>query len=267
MTLPAAPTPQQQEAIDRATAHFRRQDGVIALLLGGSLAHGLGSPSSDVDLNIVVSDAEHAARAAEGKTTFFDKEMCGWEGGYVDGKYVSRALLADIARRGSEPSRFAFQDARILFTRDEHLPRLLEEIPRYPVAEKAERIARFNAQLEAWTWYCGEAAKREDPYLLGTAVSKLALFAGRMVLAHNEMLYPFHKWFLRVLERAPQQPAALAERIRELSRAPTPEAIKAFVAHVRGFREWETGGKIWPVRFMHDTELDWVHSGTAIEHI
>lgn len=266
MTTPL-PTPEQQEAIDRATARFLGDQAVIALALGGSLAHGLGSPSSDIDLNIVVSDAEHAAREAEGRTTFFDREMCGYEGGYVDGKYVSPGLLADIARRGSEPSRFAFQDARVLFSRAQVVDRVLAEIPRYPVAEKNERISRFHAQFEAWAWYTGEALKRDDPYLLATSVSKLTLFAGRMVLAHNEMLFPFHKWFLRVLERAPLQPAAMAERIRTLVRAPTREGIAAFVEQVRGFRTWETGPAPWPVRFIHDTELDWVHGATAIEHI
>lgn len=266
MAIPL-PTLQQQEAIDRTTAHFQRDPGVIALVLGGSLAHGFGSPASDVDVNIVVSDAELAARTADGRTTFFDRDLCGYEGGYVDGKYVSPRFLAEVAGQGSEPSRFAFQDARILFSRDPALASLLEEIPRYPVAEKAERIVRFHAQLEAWTWYAGEAVKRGDPYLLVTSVSKLTLFAGRMVLGHNEMLFPYHKWFLRVLERAPSQPAALVERIRSLVAAPTGAGVTAFAEHVRGFRTWETEPARWPVRFMHDTELDWVHGGTAIEHI
>jgi len=266
MNLPAV-TPQQQEAVERATAHFQREPGVIALVLGGSLAHGFGSPGSDVDVSIVVSDADHAARTAEGRTTFFDRDMGGYPGGYVDGKYVSPGLLGEIARRGSEPSRFAYQDARILFSRDEAVARLLAEIPRYPLAEKAERIARFHAQFEAWNWYAGEALKRDDPYLLATSVSRLTLFAGRMVLAHNELLFPYHKWFLRVLVRAPLQPAGLPDRIRALVRAPAAEGIASFVELVRGFRSWETGPTPWPVRFMHDSELDWVRGSTAIEHI
>jgi hypothetical protein len=266
MAIPV-PTPQQHAAIERTTALFQRDPGVIALVLGGSLAHGFGSPGSDVDVSIVVSDAEHAVRTAEGRTTFYDRDLCGYEGGYVDGKYVSPHLLQEIASRGSEPSRFAFQDARILFSRDAAVARLLAELPRYPVAEKTARIARFHAQFEAWTWYAGEAIKREDPYLLATSASKLTLFAGRMVLAHNEMLFPFHKWFLRVLERAPLQPAGLVDRIRALVRAPTREGVAAFADLVRGFRSWEVGPSPWPVRFIHDTELDWAHGGTAIDHI
>lgn len=261
------PTPAQREAIARTTALFQAQPGVRALLLGGSLAHGFGTEASDVDVMIVVSDAEWTARAAEGRTTFFSQELCSWPGGYVDGKYVSPGFLAEVAARGSEPSRFAFADAQILFSHDDALSRLVTEIPRYPVAGKEERIARFSAQLEAWTWYAGEAFKKQDPYLVATAVSHVSLFAGRMVLAHNERLYPFHKWFLRVLEGAPARPPAMVERMRALCRAPAPADVTAFVEEVRAYRTWETGTVKWPVLFMRDTELDWMNGVTAVEAI
>jgi hypothetical protein len=256
---PEVPTPAQREAIAKTTAHFQSQPSVQALLLGGSLVHGFATAASDVDVMIVVSDAELAQRSAQGQTTFFDQSMATWEGGYIDGKYVSPSFLAEVAARGSEPSRFAFQDAQLLFSRDDALPRLLAELQRYPVAGKEERIARFSAQLEAWTWMAGEAFKKGDPYLAATAVSRLTLFAGRMVLAHNELLYPFHKWFLRVLERAPQRPPAMVERIRALCRAPAPAEVTTFVQEVRAYRAWEVGDVKWPARFMSDTELDWMN--------
>lgn len=261
------PTPAQRQAIERTAEVFLGQPDVLALFLGGSLAHGFATEGSDVDVMIVVSDADLARRAAEGRTTFFDRDLCAYEGGYVDGKYVSPGFLAEVAARGSEPSRFAFQDARVLFARDEAIARLAAEIPRYPVAEKAERIARFAAQLEAWTWYAGEASKKGDPWLVSTAVSRVGLFAGRMVLAHNELLFPFHKWFLRVLEGARVKPPGMVERIRELARAPTLPEVTAFVDEVRAFRSWETGPAKWPVLFMRDTELDWMRGSPAVEAI
>ncbi len=266
MTSPI-PTPAQRQAIERTTDHFRGQPDVLALLLGGSLAHGFATERSDVDVMIVVSDADWARRTAEGQTTFFTTDLCAYEGGYVDGKYVSPGFLAEVAARGSEPARFAFQDAQVLFARDEAIPRLAAEIPRYPVAEKADRIARFSAQLEAWTWYVGEAFKKDDPWLVSTAVSRVCLFAGRMVLAHNELLFPFHKWFLRVLEGARERPPRMVERIRALARAPSAAEVTAFVEEVRGFRAWETGPARWPVLFLRDTELDWKHGSPAVEAI
>ncbi len=261
------PTAAQRRAIEGTTERFLAQPEVLALLLGGSLAHGFATEASDVDVTIVVSDDEWSRRVAEGRTTFFTRELCEWEGGYVDGKYVSPGFLAEVAARGSEPARFAFQDAQVLFARDEAIPRLAAEIPRYPVAEKADRIARFAAQLEAWTWYAGEAFKKDDPWLVSTSICRVCLFAGRMVLAHNELLFPFHKWFLRVLEGARERPPGMVERIRALTRAPSAQEVSAFAEEVRGFRVWEGDRTKWPVLFMRDTEQDWLHESPAVEAI
>src|SRR3954467_15984210 len=107
--------------VQRTTDHFSAQPGVIGLLLVGSLAHGYESPESDVDVMIVVSDAEHRERLAKGTTCFFSRELCTYPEGYVDGKYISLAYMDEVEERGSEPALFAFQDARVLFAPDSSL--------------------------------------------------------------------------------------------------------------------------------------------------
>jgi hypothetical protein len=66
--------------------------------------------------------------------------------------------------------------------------------------------ARVHAQAQAAQWYVGEAAKRDDPYLAGWAASRLALFACRRVLAHNQVLYPDHKWLVRTVAEVSDRP-------------------------------------------------------------
>src|SRR5690606_27809545 len=135
--------------------------------------------------------------------------------------YVSPDYIAEVAQRGSEPSRFAFKGASVLFSRLDGLEAQLAFASRYPVEVRDDRIARFAAQLDAWTWMSGEAARKENPYLMATAVSRVALFGGRMLLAHNHMLYPFHKWFLRSLEAAPDKPEGIVELIRSVTASPS----------------------------------------------
>ncbi|RIK89241.1 MAG: hypothetical protein DCC71_26080 [Proteobacteria bacterium] len=244
--------PHHERAIAHATETLRREPGVRALLLGGSLAHGYASEASDVDLLIVVDDAEWDARMREGRVQWATNEACDWPGGYAEGKYVCPRFLAEVARRGSEPARFAFADARILFSQLDDLGATLRAIARYPVEAKTERIRRFGAQLEAWHWYGHEALKRSDRYLLGLAVARTVLFGGRMLLAHNELLFPYHKWFLRVLESAPDRPADLMQRID---------------ASVRNFRAWEDAGAPWPAQFLHDSELAWLTGPTPVDDL
>lgn len=254
-----------QQTIARATQHFLQDPELEALLLVGSIAHGFADESSDVDIAIIVSEREHARRAAAGELTFFSRELAGYDGGYVDGKYLSLPFLDDVERRGSEPARYAFAHAQVLSSRVPGLAEKLERIASYPVQEKAARLASFHAQLEAWHWYVAQATEKRNDYLMITAASKLALYAGRLVLAHNELLYPYHKWFLRVLERAPSKPPGLVEKMQALSRSPSLERARELYELVNGFREWNAGGVRWPQRFLLDTELAWMHGVTPID--
>lgn len=77
-----------------------------------------------------------------------------------------------VAERGSEPARFAFQDARVLFTRIPDLDSLVRAAARYPVESKTERMRRFRAQLDAWHWYAHEALRHTNHYLLTLSLSK-----------------------------------------------------------------------------------------------
>lgn len=259
--------PHHQITIDRTTEHFQAQPEVRALLLAGSIAHGLSGEGSDVDVLILVSDKDYEARVKKQQTVFVSTELAGYEGGYVDGKYLSEGFLAKVEEKGSEPARFAFADARILFSHVPDLPDRLERIVRYPVEEKFNRIARFNAQLEAWHWYVSEAAKKQNPYLMATAVSRLLLFGGRMLLAHNEMLYPFHKWFLAILNRAPDKPEGVVELMMEAGHTPSQPLADRFYDLITSFRQWEKGDIFWPNWFMQDTELSWMDGSPPIDDL
>jgi hypothetical protein len=259
--------PHHAETIQRTTDYFAAQSNVVGLLLAGSLAHGFATPASDVDVMILVSDAEHRERLQNAGTCFFSRELCTYPDGYVDGKYTSLAYLADVEARGSEPARFAFQHALVLFSREASLNGRLANIARYPTEEKDARLWRFQAQFEAWQWYCAQGLEKHNLTLLRTAVSKLVLFGGRIVLAHNETLYPFHKWFLRVLANVPLQPAGLITQIEALATDPTRERIEEFAKSIREFRPWKISHAKWPAQFMADSENNWLHHPAPVDDI
>ncbi|MFN8380783.1 MAG: nucleotidyltransferase domain-containing protein [Anaerolineales bacterium] len=246
-----------EESIRNVVQYFQSDPEVEALVLGGSLAHGFASPISDVDVMILVSDEQYAQRMNEGRLHFFNRELCTYPEGYVDGKYLGMPHLDQVAEKGSEPARFAFQDARVLFSQRDSLNEKIRLIASYPAARKAERIGRFYAQFEAWNWYVHEALKSGNRYLLGMSISKLVLFGGRLILAHNELLYPYHKWFLKVLAGAKEKPAELLTCIESLYQTPSDENTQSFYEMIKGFQDWEVSGNSWPVQFMFDSELNW----------
>lgn len=257
--------PHHAATLERVRAHFAAQPEVSAVLLGGSIAHGFATAQSDVDIMIVVPDEQFQERLRATDTCFFSRELCTYEEGYVDGKYISEAFLDLVAQRGSEPARFAFEDVKVVYN---HSPSLLARVAaaaRYPSEQQGERIRRFQTQVTAWHWFSGEARKRGDLPLLRTAVSKLSLFGGRLVLAHNQLLYPYHKWFLRQLERAPHKPAELLPMIQELASDPQVGTVNRFVDLLHLIGTWPTGS--WGPHFMRDTELTWLHGSAPVDDL
>jgi len=259
--------PQHSQTIQNVKEYFKRDPQVLALLLTGSIAHGFETPTSDVDIMIFLSEENCQKRFQTGQLTFFNTELSTYAGGYVDGKYVSLNFMKQVLEKGSEPARFAFEGSQVLFSKIEGFEQDICKIAEYPVVEKAERIKRFHAQLEAWHWYCGEALKRENQYLLGTSVNKLILFGGRLILAHNEMLYPYHKWFLKVLENAKDKPSDLMACIQALTESPAVENIEAFYEKVKTFQPWSANPYGWGAQFMLDSELNWMDGRTPVDDV
>lgn len=259
--------PHHSQSIQNVTEYFQNDPEVLALLLSGSIAHGFESPTSDVDIMIFVSEEDHQKRCQTEQLHFFNTNLCTYEGGYVDGKYLSVNFVKQVLEKGSEPARFAFVGSQVLFSRVTGFEDDICQIAEYPASEKMERIKRFYAQFEAWHWYCGEALSKGNQYLLGTAVSKLILFGGRLILAHNQMLYPYHKWFLKVLENAKDKPADLMACIKTLTESPTAETIEAFYEKVKTFQLWSEDPYHWPVQFLLDSELNWMDGKTPVDDL
>jgi predicted nucleotidyltransferase len=257
--------PHHEAALQRTIEHFQPQPDVRALLLGGSIAHGFAAATSDVDIMIVVADEDYVQRQAGRTTVFFSAELANYPDGYVDGKYISQTFLDQVEQRGSEPARFAFADAQVLFSHIDGLSDQLARIARYPAEQKQDRIQRFMAQLHAWHWYVGEAERKQNAYLMTTACAKLLLFGGR--LAHNQQLYPYHKWLRAVLARVPDKPAQMLDLMETVSQQPSSANAGAWYELITGFREWESGTTFWPNHFMRDSELTWLAGLSPIDDL
>lgn len=259
--------PHHAQSIQNVAEYFQRDPEVLALLLAGSIAHGFETPVSDVDILIIVSEADHRKRLEENRVHFFNMDLCTYEGGYVDGKYLNMGFIEQVKQKGSEPARFAFAGSQVLFSRVDGIEADIRKAAEYPKAGKAERIQRFYAQFEAWHWYCQESLRLKNQYLLGTSVSKFILFSGRLILAHNELLYPYHKWFLRVLQDAQDKPDGLLEAIHQLNATPSLVNVETLYEKVKTFQTWEDGNVSWPTRFMFDSELNWVDGKTPVDDL
>jgi hypothetical protein len=99
------------------------------------------------------------------------------------------------------------------------------------------------------------------------AVARMVLFGGRMILAHNEILYPYHKWFTRVLAGAADRPPDLMERIAAVHAEATEASLLSLWATVKNFRAWEGSERSWPAQFAIDSEQNWLAGATPVDDL
>jgi predicted nucleotidyltransferase len=255
-----------KNAIENLTESLKKDDKYLAVIITGSVAKGEERDDSDIDFILVVTDIEYEKRKRRNRLIYYDTQFCDYPGGYVDGKIVNLGFLKTVAERGSEPARDAFRDAWIAFSKIPEIEEILKKIPIYQKDEKAEKIQSFLAQFEISYWYIGEAERRKDKYLLTRAATDLVLFGGRLILAHNEIIYPFHKLFMNALKRAPEKPENLIELINTLIEKPSSKSGQAFYETVKNFKKWRMRG--FPnVQYMIDTELAWIEGKPYIGDI
>jgi predicted nucleotidyltransferase len=252
--------PHHERAIQKLVDHFSRDETCLAVIVGGSVAKGLAKEDSDIDVMLLVTDEVFREKWEQNNLIYLSEEFCDYPGGYIDGKIVNLEYLRAVAERGNEVTRAAFDGAFVAHSKLEGLDEIMSRIPVYQADQRQEKIQAFYAQFEIAHWLVGEAAKRNDSYLLHRAVSDLILYGGRLILAHNGVLYPYHKLFIVALWNAPEKPDNLMPLVDTLLEEHTAENARAFYDAIKGFRFWNEAWEFPAVRFLKDTELAWLEN-------
>ena len=155
--------------------------------------------------------------------------------------------------------RASFRDSRIIWSKIDDLEGLVAKIGEYPEAGLAERCQSYLAQANLYgTYFLPHALRKGDPYLTQHAVSRLVLFAGRLLLTDQRILFRSHKDLLADLDRADGVPEYLVESLRSILESPTEEAARSLVDALAGLHdEWRLGFTQTVSRFIHDVEWAW----------
>jgi hypothetical protein len=254
-----------QRAVDRLVDVYRDDPEFRGLIIGGSVAKGFARDDSDVDFLIIATDDAFERRFARRDLFINRTDLCDYEGGFVDGKIINLAYLEDLADKGNEPSRAAFVGAFAAYSHIPGLDSLLQRIPVYPEAGHDERIRAFYSMAFIQHWLVHEAARHGNRYTLTRAASQLALFSGRLILAHNRTLFPYHKWLPRTLESVPDKPRDLMDLFNRLLDAPTGDRAAALFERVRNFRDWGVSDLDAYTWFMTDVEWAWMSGKAPLE--
>jgi len=246
-----------QRTIQRLIGRYQPDPTVLALIIIGSVARGEARAESDVDCYLLMEDAAYQAHRAANQLSFNADDLCDYPHGQAGGRVIDLAYLQDVAMRGPEPARFAFVQAIPAFTRLPNMADLLAPIAQYPEHERIEKMISFASQLPVHLSYLELGEYSRNPYLLAQTAVEIVLFGGRLILAHNRMLYPHRKWFLREFERAPAKPDGIIEIAKQLLIHPTIARATTFCERILQFQPWPQPAEGTLARFQTDRELPW----------
>lgn len=257
--------PHHQRVLDKLIQRCQADAACRALILTGSIALGRETDASDVDFVMVVTDEEFNRRLAAAAVHMLDLEIADWPGGYAEGKAVSLQFLRDAGDHGSEPARFAFAGAKVVWSRIDGLQEIVDAIAVYPRALKAQKMAAFYAHMKVWQSYVEYGHAKDNAYLASFAGSKVALLGGRIILAHNEILFPYHKWFVAALERAPKKPDGFMDLFQAVAKNPCADTAERLRQSLDAFLDLERGSATWISRFVIDAEWNWFEGKPPVE--
>ena len=253
-----------KEAVEKLANCLRNDKRFLALIIVGSIARGTAKTNSDIDIILVATNEEFEKRKAENDCHYYSVDVCSYPSGYVDGKIVNRQFLVDAAERGNEATRSAFIGAFVAYSHLPKLEKILEQIPVYQKHEKKAKIWRFYSQLKVLSWFTDEAEKTGDVYLATRVAADMVLFGGRMILAHNEILYPCHKSFMAELRNAPEKPDNIVELAEHLLTNPCKKNADLFCNSILNFTKWELPSEGWLTQFLKDSEWNWLDNKPPI---
>jgi hypothetical protein len=254
-----------QRAIDRLADEYRDDPRFRGLIIGGSVAKGFARDDSDVDFMIIATDPVFEELKAARDLFINRRDLCDYEGGFVDGKIINLAFLEAVAEKGNEPSRAAFAGAFAAYSHIPNLDDLIQRIPVYPEQGHEDRIKAFYSMAFIQHWLFHEAARHDNRYTMTRAASQLALFTGRLILAHNRRLFPYHKWLPRTLESVPDKPADMLRLFNALLNDHTAANATALFERIRDFQDWGVSDLDAYTWFMTDVEWSWMSDSTPIE--
>lgn len=259
--------PHHRQSVLNLRDELMNDESIRALILGGSICHGYERADSDIDCMLLVDDAEYERRRQDNAIAYYTTGLTPYEGGYVDGKYHSFEYLEKVASFGAEPARFAFKDAKIIFSRIDGVEDLLRRTAAYPEADRENRIIRFHAQLDGLRWFFGEGIKRADRYTINWSSTSMVFFGSRMLLAYNRVLFPCNKTMTHELKRCAELPEGIFDRMEALLSAPSMESAEAYYRAIKDWREWEQSPEGWPCQYMADSELKWLTGDAPVSDI
>lgn len=255
-----------KKAIENLKEMYINDRDVIAVIFSGSVARGTERPDSDIDGTLIVTPEKSAEMKKQDKMAFnMDMEKDPYEGGYYDLKIMTVNDLEVAAKKCNDPNRFYFVGSKILFSHDDRVQPLLDQIVTYTDEIQEERIKVCYAGFELSNGYSwNNAVAENNRYMLMKSACDLVLFGIRMLYAYNKVFWPCHRNFLepRYMNQLKDVPDNILGLANDVINSLSTESRDKFYNAIIGFHNWGYDGASAYSNYINYYEKFWLYDCT-----
>lgn len=217
------------ESIEKLKEYFLPMEGLIAIVLDGSVVKGNARADSDIDAILVVTEEKYRSLKSQNRLAEVIAGYCTYEGGYFDVKYKTKAILERAAEHASEPTRNAYVKAQVIYSTDGDIAKLVEKIAAYPGREIEEKVRCFNANLQLNRGYFMNCVREDNSYMRAHIAQEIVYSVYRLILVENRVLFPCNRRLEETVLACPHRPDRILELGKSFLRNITLETCEAFV--------------------------------------
>ena len=255
-----------KESINNLIEVLKQDQNIVALILSGSLAKGNYRSDSDIDVFIVVTDEDFERRRLTNDTCYFNKDVCVYAGGYIDGKIINRSFIEKAAIQASEPTKASFLGSYVLWSREEGLDEIVKKIAMYDDENRQYKMDSFYAQVQLWgKYFYMEGVKKNNTYLVERSITELVFYASRYILAKSRILFPCHKTLMEFVDAVVDKPENYLQNVNQLIKEKKMEQVSIFVEDFNQYAQCSLSYPQCVARFIEDSEWNWLNSAPPLQ--
>lgn len=235
------------------------RDHIIALIFGGSVAKGMERPDSDLDAMVIVTEEYFKKRQEANATTETINDMCTYDGGYFDIKYMTKEYIKAAATKGSEPTRNSFMSSKVLFSKDPEIEGIVKSIPVFQLSEMEDKQLSFYSALLLNYMYFWKDCKPEG-YMKTHVAAEIVYSIYRLILQENQILFPSNRRLEETVASAPNKPEGIVELCQKFCETYDSDTCDQMVESYMNWTTYQKPKDISAVlsRYVLDYEQWWI---------
>lgn len=223
-------TKEQRETIDVVIDEVQKNKKVISVILCGSLAKGNPRKASDVDIIVIINSDDFDATRSQ-KNYFWRPSIatpC-----EVDGKVFDINFLSYAIEKGNEPIQNTLKYSKLVYCIDNRVKQILDQFKTIEVKNKKENIKRFFALMKSSRYSADDDLA--NIYQFKKSALDTVLYASRLVLTHNDRLFPCEKNMEKEVRNCSKKPEKILENMHKLLNDISIDNLEVFYNEVEDY--------------------------------